>query len=105
MPISLPWFSGIAEEAWFRLLLVSLVYFLLRPAFREQPAIAVLLAVLFSGITFGLGHGRSIERLLTTGLLYGVPMAVVFAKRDFEHAIGAHYMINMIPWAMAFLES
>ncbi len=105
MPLSLPWFSGIAEETWFRLLLLGLCFFLLRPAFRGRPALGVLAAVLFSGITFGLGHGRTVERFLTTGLLYGVPMAAVFAKRDWEHAVGAHYMVNMIPWVMVFLES
>ncbi|UCD36953.1 MAG: CPBP family intramembrane metalloprotease [Fidelibacterota bacterium] len=105
MPLSLPFFSGIAEEAWFRLLLVGLGYFLLRPAFRTHPAAAVLAAVLFSGIVFGLGHGRTLDTFLTTGLLYGVPLAVVFARRDWEHAIGAHYMINMIPWAMVFLQN
>ena len=42
---------------------------------------------------------------LVTGLLYGLPMAVVFTRRDFEHAVGAHYMINMIPTFMVFLES
>jgi hypothetical protein len=105
MPLSLPLFSGIAEEAWFRLLLVSLCYFVLRPVFKEAPEAAVLCAVLFSAIIFGLGHGRSLDRLLTTGLLYGVPLAAVFAKRDWEHAVGAHYMINMIPWLMAYLEN
>lgn len=105
MPFSLPWFSGIAEETWFRLMLLGLCYFLLRPALREQPTLAVIAAVLFSGIVFGLGHGRTLERFLTTGLLYGVPMAVLFARRDFEHAVGAHYMVNMIPWAAVFLES
>jgi hypothetical protein len=105
MPFSLPWFSGIAEETWFRLLLVGLCYFMLRPAFRKHPALAVLAAVIFSGITFGLGHGRTLERFLTTGLLYGLPMAGIFARRDFEHAVGAHYMVNMIPWVMVFLET
>jgi len=105
MPLSLPWFSGIAEETWFRLLLVGLCYLMLRPAFRGRPALAVLAAVLFSGITFGLGHGRTLERFLTTGLLYGLPMAVIFARRDWEHAVGAHYMVNMIPWVMVFLET
>lgn len=105
LPFSLPWFSGIAEETLFRLLLVGLCFFLVRPAFRTQPALAVTIAVLFSGITFGLGHGRTVERFLTTGLLYGVPMAVVFAKRDWEHAVGAHYTVNMIPWLTVFLES
>ena len=104
MPLSQPWFSGIVEEAWFRLFLVSLCYWLLRPAFSKHPAVAVLCAVLFSGITFGLGHGGTLlENLLITGLLYGLPMAVVFARRDWEHAVGAHYMINMIPTLMVFL--
>jgi hypothetical protein len=106
IPLSQPWFSGIAEEAWFRLFLVSLCYLLLRPAFSKRPAIAVVCAVLFSAITFGLGHGGTLlERFLITGLLYGLPMAVIFARRDWEHAVGAHYMINMIPTLMVFLET
>jgi hypothetical protein len=105
MPFSLPWFSGIAEEIWFRLFLVGLCYFLLRPAFRTHPALALIAAVLFSAITFGLGHGRTLERFLTTGLLYGLPMAAVFVRRDWEHAVGAHYMVNMIPWVMVFFET
>jgi hypothetical protein len=106
IPLSQPLFSGIVEEAWFRLFLVSLCYFLLRPAFSKRPAIAVVCAVLFSAITFGLGHGGTLlENLLITGLLYGLPMAVIFARQDWEHAVGAHYMINMIPTLMVFLEA
>jgi hypothetical protein len=105
MPLSLPWFSGITEEAWFRLYLVSLCYWLLRPAFGRRPTLAVVSAVLFSAITFGLGHGPTLDHFLYTGLLYGLPMAVVFARRDWEHTVGAHYMINMIPWVMVFLET
>ena len=103
MPFSLPWFSGIVEETLDRLLLVGLCYLLLRPAFKRYPIIAVVIAVLFSATTFGLRHGWTMERFLTTGLLYGLPMAVVFIKRDWEHAVGAHYMINFIPWIMVFL--
>jgi len=44
------------------------------------------------------------DSFLTTGLLYGVPFAAIFARRDWEHAVGAHYMVNMIPWVMVFLE-
>jgi len=106
IPLSQPLFSAIVEEAWFRLFLVSLVYFLLRPAFSKRPAIALVCAVLFSAITFGLGHGGTLlENLLITGLLFGLPMAVIFARRDWEHAVGAHYMINMIPTLMVFLEA
>ena len=106
MPWSLPWFSGIAEEVWFRLFLVGLCYWLLRPAFSGHPFLAIAGSVLFSALTFALGHGGTLqERLLTTGLLYGLPMAVLFARRDWEHAVGAHYMINMLPWVMVFLET
>lgn len=106
MPLSLPWFSGIVEEAWFRLLLVTLCYYMLRPAFNRMPAVPIALSVLFSGIVFGLGHGGDLmDRFLTTGLLYGVPMAAIYIRRDWEHSVGAHYMINMIPWMMVYLEN
>lgn len=106
MPFSLPLFPGIVEETWFRLFMVSLVYFVLRPAFNKRPTVALVCAVLFSAITFGLGHGGTLlENLLITGLLYGLPMAVIFAWRDWEYAVGAHYMINMIPMLMVFLET
>ena len=106
IPLSQPWFSGITEEVWYRLFLVTLCYFLLRPAFSKLPAIAFVCAVLFSAITFGLDHGATLlENLLITRSLYGLPMAVIFAKRDWEHAVGAHYMINMIPTLMVFLET
>ncbi len=105
IPWTQPWFSGIVEETWWRLFLVSLCYFLLRPAFNKIPTVAFLCAALFSAITFGLGHGGTLqERFLITGLLYGLPMALIFIRRDWEHAVGAHYMINMIPTLMAFLE-
>lgn len=102
MPLTLPWFSGIAEEIWFRLLLVGLAYFLLRPALAGRPAPAVAAAVLCGCIVFGLGHGRDLETLLTTGFLYGAPMAVVFVRRDWEHAVGAHYMVNLVSWLLVY---
>ena len=106
IPLSQPWFSGIVEEIWWRLLAVSLCYFLLRPAFSKRPVAALVGALLFSAVPFGLNHGGTfLENLLITGLLYGLPMAVIFVRRDWEHAVGAHYMINLIPWLMVFLET
>ena len=72
MPFVLPLSSGIAEETWFRLLLLSLCYFLLRPAFPRHPAVPIVIAVLFSAITFGLLHERTMYEFLVTGLLYGL---------------------------------
>jgi len=105
MPLWLPWWSGINEETWFRLYLVGVCSILLRPALRRHPNLVVLAAVLFSGIVFGVGHGRTLEVFLTTGLLYGVPFAAVFAKRDWEHAVGAHYVVDMIPAVVMFLQN
>ena len=63
-------------------------------------------AVLLSAITFGLGHGGTLgERFWMIGLLYGLPMAVTFVRRDWEHAAGGHYMVDMIPTLMVFLEA
>jgi hypothetical protein len=105
MPGTLPLFSGITEEIWFRLFLVGSCFFILRPVFQARPILAVVAAVLLSAVIFGLSHDRTLERLLTTGLLYGLPMAVVFVRWDWEHAVGAHYMINFIPWLTVFLEA
>ena len=70
------------------------------------PAIAIVCAVLFSGITHDLSHrGTLLDNFLITGLLYSMPMTVIFARRDWEHAVGTHYMINMIPTLMIFLET
>lgn len=104
-PLVVPFWSGINEEVIFRLFLVPLCYALLRPAFVGRPGLALIAAVLFSGITFGLTHGHTWEYFWITGLCYGVPMAVVFTMRDWEHAVGAHYMVNFVPWVMAFLKA
>ena len=56
-------------------------------------------------ITFGLLHERTMYGFLVTGLLYSLAMAAVFTRRDWEHAVGAHYMINMIPSLMVYLET
>lgn len=106
IPVTMPFYSGITEEIVFRLFLIGLIYFLLRPAFRKIPVLAVILTILFSAITFGMGHnGSFFEKFFITGLLFGLPLALNFSKRDVEHAIGGHYMINMIPTILAFMET
>lgn len=105
IPLLQPFWSGIEEELVFRFVLVGLCYFLLRPAFKKRPAVAVVCSVFFSATIFGLGHSGTLsERFLMTGMLYGLPLAAVFTRRDWEYAVGAHYMINFIPTLMVFLE-
>ena len=103
-PIALPVWSATVEETIFRLLPVCLLFALAQPVLRHAPAAAVL-AVLFSAATFGLAHGQTVGNLLGAGLGYGLPMAVVFVRRDWEHAVGAHYAINFAPWVVALLAS
>jgi hypothetical protein len=105
LPFSLPLFSGIVEEVWYRLFMVSLVYYSVRPVFNKVPVIAIVFSVLFSGVVFGLGHSGGLVDNFYLGLLFGVPLAVLFVRRDWEYAVGAHYMINFIPWVMVFLEA
>jgi hypothetical protein len=101
-PIALPVWSATVEETIFRLLLVCLLFALAQPVLRHAPAAAGL-AVLFSAATFGLAHGQTVGNLLGAGLGYGLPMAIVFVRRDWEHAVGAHYATNFAPWVMALL--
>ena len=105
MVFTLPLFSGITEEIWYRLFLITFLYFVLLPFTKNRPKLIVTIVILFSAISFGLSHGRSIESFLITGLLYGLPLALIFIRKNLEQAIGGHYMINLIPTLMVFLEA
>ena len=50
-----------------------------------------------------MGRGQTVGNLLGAALGYALPMAVVFVRRDWEHAVGAHYAINVLPWVLALL--
>jgi len=102
-PLAFSWLPAVAEEAWARLFLVTLCYALLRPASDERPHRAVVAAVLLSATAHGLVHGPSLSHLLETGLIYLLPMAVLFVKRDWEHAVGAHYVVNLVPFLAVLL--
>ena len=102
-PLVLPVWSGIVEEVVFRAVLVCLLFALLQPALKRAPGAGIATAVLVSAIVFGLGHGQTVDNLLSAGLGFGLPMAVIFVRRDWEHAVGAHYMVNFVPWLMALL--
>jgi hypothetical protein len=102
-PLAFSWLPALAEEAWAQLFLVTLCYTLLRPVSNERPHRAVVAAVLLSAAAHGLVHGPSLSALLETGLIYLLPMAVLFVKRDWEHAVGAHYVVNLVPFLAVFL--
>jgi hypothetical protein len=103
-PLSFSWLPAIAEETWARMFLITLCYALLRPVTNERPHRAVIAAVLLSATAHGLVHGPSLSNLFETGLMYLLPMAVLFVKRDWEHAVGAHYVVNLFPFLAVFLK-
>jgi hypothetical protein len=68
---------------------------------------AVLIAALTHAAvhvpTFSLLGPNGLSMLLFGGLLYGVPMGLLFAKRDFEHAVGYHFFIDFVRFTAALL--
>ncbi len=99
---------GIAEETWARLFMTTLIYAILRPRSRPRPTRAVTAAVLIAAFAHSLVHlsgsmifsPAAIPALLN-GLLFGVPLGLLFVKRDFEHAVGYHFFIDFVRFGAA----
>jgi hypothetical protein len=101
---------GIAEEIAARLFLTTLCYALLRPTTNEHPRRAIVAAILLGAIVHSLAHLPTLSMLspqgfsfLIVGLLYGVPLALLFVKRDLEQAIGYHFFIDFIRFLAALI--
>jgi hypothetical protein len=101
---------GIAEEVAARLFLTTLCYALLQPAAGKRPRRAVVAAVLLGAIVHSLAHLPTLSMLsfqgltfLIVGLLYGVPPALLFVKRDLEQAIGYHFLVDFIRFLAALI--
>ncbi len=94
---------GILEEIWARLLLVTLLYALLRPTSGGQPRNAVLGAMLIAAFIHGAAHfpGSITNPLegIFMALMYGIPLVLLYVKRDLEHAIAYHFFIDFIRFA------
>lgn len=100
---------GISEEVWARLFLTTLCYALLRPTTNERPRQALVAAILIGAVTHGLAHLHTLIILspaalgsILAGLLFGVPMALLFVKRDLEQAIGYHFFIDFVRFLAAY---
>jgi membrane protease YdiL (CAAX protease family) len=89
--------AGIMEETWMRLFIILFIYALIS-AKTTKKYIPVITALLISSVFFGFGHSNyiSIQNCLSITILYGFPMGILLIKRDFETAIGYHFMIDFI---------
>ena len=99
---------GIAEETWARLFMTTLIYALLRPTTNQRPTRALVAAVLIAALSHGLAHlpgemlfSPAALQMLMSGILFGVPMGLLFVKRDFEHAVGYHFFVDFARFFVA----
>lgn len=91
---------GIVEEVWARLFLTTLLYALLRPTREANPRQALTAAMGIATLLHGLAHfPQSLSdpfSALFIALMYGIPLVLLYVKRDFEQAIAYHFFIDFI---------
>jgi hypothetical protein len=85
------------EETWVRLFIMTLIFALVVSK-TDKKYIAVLMAIVVSSVIFGMTHYShvDIQNCINIIFLYGVPLAVLFYKRDFETVVGFHFVINFV---------
>jgi hypothetical protein len=99
---------GIAEEVWARLFLLTLIYSLLCSKSNQLHKRALVAAVLIAAFTHSLAHLPSLMifspaaiQALVAGILFGVPMGLLFVKYGFEYAVGYHFFIDFVRFLAA----
>lgn len=95
---------GIAEETWARLFLMPFCYAIVRPVAGARPRRALGVAILVSLLAHGFAHtGIDPFGILIGTVLYTLPVALLLVKKDFEHAVGYHFMVDFVRFGGAFL--
>jgi hypothetical protein len=95
---------AIAEESWARLFIVSFCYAVLRPASDVHPRRAAVVAILISILAFSSAHaGLNTFVILIDGVIFSTPYALLLIKKDFEHAVGYHFITDFFRFITAFL--
>lgn len=94
---------GILEEIWARLLLTTLLYALLRPTSSERPQRALVGSMALAAFIHGAAHfpgsiANPLEGIFIA-LMYGIPLVLLFVKRDLEHAVAYHFFIDFVRFA------
>jgi len=100
-------FPALAEEIWARLFLVTFVYVWLQPVSGDQSGRAIGISVLLSALIHGLAHypESSMFSAILSGLFVGIPLGMLYVKRDLESAIGYHFFPVFIRWVVIFLQA
>jgi hypothetical protein len=93
---------GVAEEAWARVLLISVLFLLFRRV--AQAPTALLTAALVATYWFAFVHapGNPVGTLLL-GTIFVMPMTYLYLRRGLEAAIGFHVCANLVKFVAAYL--
>lgn len=85
------------EETFMRLFIITFIYVLVSSK-TDKKIIPLITAILISSIIFGFTHYPhvDIQNCINIAILYGLPLGLLFYKRDFETIVGYHFMINFI---------
>ncbi|VBB44225.1 membrane hypothetical protein [uncultured Paludibacter sp.] len=89
--------AGIMEETWMRLFIIVFIYALIS-AKTTKKYIPILTTLIISSVFFGFGHSNyiSLQNCFNLTILYGLPMGILLIRRNFETAIGYHFMIDFV---------
>ena len=91
---------GLLEEIWARLLLTTVIYALLRPVSGKRPQCALIWALLLAAFIHGMAHypGSIINPLegFYITIMYGIPLGLLYVKRDLEQAVIYHFFIDLV---------
>jgi hypothetical protein len=86
------------------LFLTTLCYAVLRPVSNQYPRRALAVSVLIGALMHGFAHtGIDPIGLIIGSLLYGLPAALLFIKKDFEHVAGYHFLIDFLRFGAALM--
>lgn len=85
------------EETFMRLFIITFIYVLVSSK-TDRKFIPVITAIFISSLIFGFTHYPhvDIQNCINIVILYGLPLGLLFYKRDFETVVGYHFMINFI---------
>lgn len=94
---------ALLEETWARLFLLTLFYAVLRPTSRQKPQRALTAALMIAICIHALAHyPQSLSNplfVLFVPLMYGIPLGLIYIKRDYESALAYHFCIDAVRFA------
>jgi hypothetical protein len=95
---------GIAEEAWGRILLVPLLFLVFRRVSGSRVAFAAALyvAAYWFAYLHTPGGVSGVISAVILGTLYALPVSYLCLYRDLETAIGWHFWVDFVKFAVAF---